>query len=199
MRSTRFPVSPDTPIRWQVVKKLWPYLLEFKSRVALAILCLVAAKFASIGLPFVLKHTVDTLNGEGSLTGLLAAPAALVIAYGALRLFNVILGEVRDTLFGRVTERAMRRLGLDVFRHLHSLDLAFHLQRQTGGLSRDIERGTSGISFLMRFMVFNIGPTLFEIVVVVGLLLSQYGLSFATIILASVVIYISFSMKATDW
>ncbi len=199
MRPTRFPVSPETPIRWQVVKKLWPYLLEFKSRVLLAILCLVAAKFASIGLPFVLKHTVDTLNGESTLTGILAAPAALVIAYGALRLFNVILGEVRDTLFGRVTERAMRRLGLDVFKHLHSLDLAFHLQRQTGGLSRDIERGTSGISFLMRFMVFNIGPTLFEIIVVVGLLLSQYGPSFALIILTSVVIYISFSMKATDW
>jgi ATP-binding cassette subfamily B protein len=110
-----------------------------------------------------------------------------------------LLGEVRDTLFGRVTERAMRRLGLKVFKHLHNLDLGFHLNRRTGGLSRDIERGTNGISFLMRFMVFNIVPTLLEIGLVVGLLLVQFGVSFAMIIVCSVVAYIGFSMKATDW
>lgn len=106
---------------------------------------------------------------------------------------------MRDTLFGRVTERAMRRIGLNVFKHLHNLDLGFHLDRRTGGLSRDIERGTSGISFLMRFMVFNIVPTLLEIGLVVGLLLFQFGWSFAFIIISSVICYVAFSMKATDW
>ncbi len=198
MRPSRLPVSPDTPVRWQVFLQLWPYLLEFRQRVLLALLCLVAAKLASVGLPYVLKHTVDSLNVKAE-QALVAVPIALIVAYGGLRLFNVILGEVRDTLFGRVTERAMRRLGLTVFEHLHKMDLDFHLSRQTGGLSRDIERGTSGISFLMRFMVFNIGPTLLEIALVVGLLLVQYGWSFALIILSSVIVYVWFSMKATDW
>lgn len=199
MRPNRFPTNPDAPVRWQVVSQLWPFLLEFKQRVILALLCLAAAKLASVGLPFVLKHTVDTLNTKDAVTGLIAAPVALIVAYGGLRLLNVILGEIRDTLFGRVTERAMRRVGLKVFQHLHNLDIDYHLNRQTGGVARDIERGTSGISFLMRFMVFNIGPTLLEIALVVGLLFTNYGWSFAFIILSAVVTYVAFSMKATDW
>ncbi|MFA3790094.1 ABC transporter ATP-binding protein/permease [Aliiglaciecola sp. SL4] len=197
MRSRRIPIDPDTPVNWLVLKQLWPYLLEFKQRVFLAFVCLVAAKLASVGLPFVLKHTVDSLNSKTE--QLILAPIALIVAYGALRLANVLFGEIRDTLFGRVTERAMRRVGLRVFEHLHSLDLDFHLNRQTGGLTRDIERGTSGISFLMRFMVFNIGPTLIEIAMVVGLLFYNYGFNFAIVILLSVVFYVTFSMKATDW
>lgn len=199
MRSMASNVSPDTPIKWQVFTQLWPYLLEYKHRVLLALLCLVGAKVASVSLPFVLKHTVDDLNTTDTTQLAIAVPVALIVAYGVLRLLNVLLGEIRDTLFGRVTERAMRRLGLRVFNHLHGLDLGFHLSRQTGGLSRDIERGTSGISFLMRFMVFNIGPTLLEIALVVGLLLTQYGWSFAMIILVAVVTYVWYSMKATDW
>lgn len=198
MRRNRFPIDDNEPVKWRVLTQLWPYLLEFKHRVGLALLCLIAAKVASIGLPYVLKYTVDSLNGD--LTTLaVAVPISLIIAYGALRLTNVLLGEVRDTLFGRVTERAMRRLGLKVFKHLHNLDLTFHLNRRTGGLSRDIERGTTGIGFLMRFMVFNIVPTLLEISLVVGLLLIQFGWSFATIIVVSVVTYVTFSMKATHW
>ncbi|GAC14488.1 ABCB family ABC transporter ATP-binding protein/permease [Aliiglaciecola lipolytica] len=197
MRSQRIPIDPNTPINWAVLKQLWPYFLEFRQRVLLAFLCLIAAKIASVGLPFVLKHTVDSLNSKTE--QLLLAPIALIVAYGALRFANVLLGEIRDTLFGRVTERAMRRVGLEVFEHLHSLDLDFHLNRQTGGLTRDIERGTSGISFLMRFMIFNIGPTLIEIAMVVGLLFYNYGISFALIILLSVILYVIFSMKATDW
>ena len=198
MRKNRLPINDNEPVKWQVLSQLVPYLFEFKQRVGLAILCLVAAKLASIGLPYVLKYTVDSLNGD--LTTLaVAVPISLIVAYGVLRLLNVLLGEVRDTLFGRVTERAMRRVGLKVFKHLHNLDLGFHLNRRTGGLSRDIERGTSGISFLMRFMVFNIVPTLLEISLVVGLLLFQFGISFALIIVISVVIYVGFSKKATDW
>ena len=146
MRRNRQPINDDEPVKWQVLSQLIPYLFEFKQRVALAILCLVAAKLASIGLPYVLKYTVDSLNGDLS-TLAVAVPISLIVAYGVLRLLNVLLGEIRDTLFGRVTERAMRRVGLKVFKHLHNLDLGFHLNRRTGGLSRDIERGTSGISF----------------------------------------------------
>ena len=199
MRSSRFDIKDDQSVSWSVFYKLLPYLGEFKQRVALALLCLVLAKVASVALPFVLKYSVDSLNDPDTITPLLLAPIALVIAYGGFRFLNVILGEVRDTLFGRVTERAMRRLGLEVFEHLHRLDLRFHLSRQTGGLSRDIDRGTNGISFLMRFMVFNIGPTLLEIAFVVGILFTNYGATFALIILVSVVLYVFFSMKATDW
>ena len=147
MRPNRFPINEDTPINWRIFSQLWPYLTEFKLRVGLALLCLIAAKTASIYLPFILKYTVDELNAETSANTIILVPFGLVAAYGLLRLANVLFGEIRDTLFGRVTERAMRRLGLQVFRHLHNLDLDFHLNRQTGGLSRDIERGTSGINF----------------------------------------------------
>jgi len=199
MPKSRHVQSEGKPVNWEVFKKLWPYLTEFKKRVMLAILCLVAAKLASVGLPFVLKYTVDGLNLQTDAKQMLVAPIALIVAYGLLRLANVLFGEIRDTLFGRVTERAMRRLGLSVFNHLHCLDLDFHLNRQTGGLSRDIERGTSGISFLMRFMVFNIGPTLLEILMVVGILFYNYGSTFGAIILTSVVLYAGFSVRATDW
>ncbi|WP_088330710.1 ABC transporter ATP-binding protein/permease [Lacimicrobium sp. SS2-24] len=199
MRRNKFPVDPDQPVPWSVIWQLLPYLREFKGRIALALLCLVGAKLASVGMPFVLKHVVDDLNLERTADAILAVPLMLILAYGLLRLFNVLFGEIRDTLFGRVTERAMRRIGLQVFQHLHRLDLDFHLNRQTGGLSRDIERGTTGIGFLMRFMVFNIVPTLLEIGMVVGLLFYHYGVSFAVIILSAVIFYVGFSVKATHW
>jgi ATP-binding cassette subfamily B protein len=199
MRQSRYNDPEDAAINWRVLTKLIPYLTEFKTRVWLAIGCLVAAKVASVALPFILKDTVDNLNLNTTKEVIMAATIGLIIAYGVLRLANVLFGEIRDTLFGRVTERAMRRLGLTVFNHLHKLDLDFHLSRQTGGLSRDIERGTSGVSFLMRFLIFNIGPTLLEIGMVIGLLFYNYGASFALVIFVSIVLYVFFSMKATDW
>ncbi|WP_395341989.1 ABCB family ABC transporter ATP-binding protein/permease [Ningiella sp. W23] len=199
MRTPRFPVNEEAQFNWRILANLWPYLAEFKTRVWLALSCLIAAKLASVTLPFILKHIVDNLNLDTAKEQIMGVILALIVAYGALRLANVLFGEIRDTLFGRVTERAMRRLGLTVFKHLHNLELDFHLSRQTGGLSRDMERGTSGISFLMRFMVFNIGPTLLEIAMVVGILFYNYGFTFATVILAAVVIYVVFSMRATDW
>ena len=199
MRSPRFPVNEESSFNWRVLSKLWPFLTEFKTRVWLAIGCLIGAKIASVTLPFILKHIVDNLNLDTATETIMAVILSLVVAYGALRLANVLFGEIRDTLFGRVTERAMRRIGLKVFNHLHKLDLDFHLSRQTGGLSRDIERGTSGVSFLMRFMVFNIVPTLLEISMVVGLLFFNYGVTFALVILIAVVSYVTFSVKATDW
>lgn len=186
-------------INWTTLKSLVPYLLEFKGRIVLAVLCLVGAKLASVGLPFILKHIVDGLDKNTTAGDIVLLPLGLLLAYGVVRFSNVLFGELRDTIFGRVTERAMRRIGLKVFRHMHSLDLEFHLNRRTGGLSRDIERGVNGISFLLRFMVFNIVPTLLEIGLVVVLLLINYESWFAVIVLVAVVAYIAFSVITTEW
>ncbi len=196
MRSARHEDIPDS-IDWSVFKSLVPFLVEYRGRVLLALSCLILAKVAMVGLPFVLKHIVDGLDNEKA--QMLAAPIMLVVAYGVLRLMSVIFAELRDTLFGRVTERAMRRVGLKVFNHIHRLDLNFHLNRQTGGVSRDMERGVQGISFVMRFMIFNIVPTLIELCFVIGILLVNYGLNFAVIIAGAVISYVAFSVKATKW
>ncbi len=191
------PEVEDASFNWQTLRTLLPYLLEYRGRVLLALGCLVAAKVASVGLPFILKHIVDAMDtGEHKI---LVLPLGLLLAYGSVRFANVLFGEIRDTLFGRVTERAMRRIGLAVFNHLHRLELGFHLNRSTGGLSRDIERGVSGVSFLLRFMVFNIVPTLFEIALVVGVLLVNYSVWFALTTLVAVVLYVAWSVVATDW
>ncbi|WP_444916410.1 ABCB family ABC transporter ATP-binding protein/permease [Microbulbifer sp. JMSA003] len=186
-------------VHWGALKTLFPYLLEFRRAVVLAILCLIGAKVAGVTLPFLLKHIVDDLDSAGGMAQAMALPLGLLLAYGAVRLSSTLFGELRDTIFGRVTERAQRRIGLEVFQHLHKLDLDFHLNRRTGGLSRDIERGNSGIGFLMRFMVFNIVPTLVEIAMVAGLLWWNYSGLFALLVLAAVIIYIGFSVVATEW
>ncbi|GHA28925.1 ABCB family ABC transporter ATP-binding protein/permease [Oceanisphaera arctica] len=196
-RGSYHPEVEDASFNWQTLRTLLPYLLEYRGRVFLALCCLVAAKVASVGLPFILKYIVDAMDtGENKV---LALPLGLLLAYGSVRFANVLFGEIRDTLFGRVTERAMRRIGLAVFNHLHRLELDFHLNRSTGGLSRDIERGVSGVSFLLRFMVFNIVPTLFEIALVVGVLLVNYSVWFALTTLVAVVLYVAWSVVATDW
>jgi ABC-type transport system involved in Fe-S cluster assembly fused permease/ATPase subunit len=197
-RSSHQPDHEVTTFNWRVVKLLLPYLFEFKARIFLALACLVLTKVASVYLPFILKDIVDILDNQEE-NRVYLVPFALVGAYGLVRLTTVIFAEIRDTLFGRVTERAIRRIGLKVFQHLHKLDLDFHLNRQTGGLSRDIDRGTSGINFLMRFMVFNIIPTLIEIIMVVGILFFNYGIWFALITLSSIVFYVGYSVYATDW
>lgn len=181
----------------RVFKQVVPYLLEFRTRIIVAFGCLVLAKLASVYLPFVLKYTVDTLDQQQHVV--LLGTIGLIAAYGVLRLANVVLSELRDMLFGRVTERAMRRISMKVFSHLQHLDLKFHLDRKTGGLARDIERGVSGISFVMRFFVFNIGPTLIELMLVIGILTSKYGAKYGLVIAASVVVYITFTVYVTNW
>lgn len=184
------------------LQTLWPYLMEYRGRVILALLCLVVAKLASVAMPFLLKYQVDHLSALESTAAdnwWLWFPLGLLLAYGAVRFLNVLMGEVRDVLFGRVTERAMRRMSLKLFRHLHQLSLDFHLDRQTGALQRDIERGTSGISFLMRFFVFNIGPTLLELALVIGVLLLNYPPVFALITALAVVAYVGYTVKMTEW
>lgn len=197
MRHGNYEDEPNQKINWQIIKIIWPYLMEYRSRVLLALGCLILAKLANVVGPFILKYIVDALQADT--TQLLAVPVGLVLAYGFARFSNVLFGELRDTVFGRVTERAMRKIGLKVFRHLHSLDLDFHLNRRTGGLSRDIERGTTGISFLMRFFVFNIVPTFIEIFMVVGILFFNYGWGFAAITLIAVIAYVAYSVVATEW
>ena len=182
---------------WQALASLTPYLRDFPGRVALALVCLVLAKVAGVVLPLVLKHIVDRLQAPAD--ALVIVPLALLAAYGALRFANVLLGELRDVVFGRVAERAMRRAALEVFRHLHALDLDFHLSRRTGGLSRDIERGTAGISFLLRFTLFNILPTLFELGLVVAILSITFAPAFAVLALLSVALYVAFSVVLTEW
>lgn len=197
MRGSRSaPLDPSYKASWRSLSQLFPYFKEYRHRIGLALLCLIAAKVASVGMPFILKHIVDDLNLE---SGLLLVPMALLVAYGMVRFANVLFGELRDTLFGRVTERAMRRIGHQVFQHLHSLDIAFHLDRRTGGVSRDIERGVNGISFLMRFMVFNIVPTFIEISLIAVLLFWNYSVWFAVVVVVSVAAYVGFSVVATEW
>ena len=198
MRHGNFAEEPAGKINWRIITALLPYLMRFKGRVTLALICLIISKAAILVIPFFLKALVDGLELDGGLSITATLLIGLVLAYGAARFSNVLFGEIRDTVFGRVTERAMRFLGSQVFRHLHQLDLDFHLNRRTGGLARDIERGTTGISFLMRFFVFNIAPTLFEILMVAGILMINYGPVYAIITLVSVLIYATFSIIATE-
>ncbi|MCB1701925.1 MAG: ABC transporter ATP-binding protein/permease [Halioglobus sp.] len=199
MRHGNFEPEPDHRVNWRIIRHLTPYLAESRNRVLLALTFLLLAKGAILLIPFLLKHLVDALDGQSVQSLAPALLAGLVLAYGAARFSNVFFAELRDTVFGRVTERAMRRIGLQVFRHVHSLDLDFHLNRRTGALAREIERGTTGISFLMRFFVFNIAPTLLEIAMVVGIFLYNYSATYALITLASVAAYGFFSLRATEW
>jgi len=181
----------------ETVKYLWPYLWDFKGRVILAVLALIGAKLATLLMPWALKHIIDGV--DPNVNPAIYLPLTFLVFYGVLRFGSVFLGEIRDALFGRVTERAMRKVGLRVFKHLHSLELAFHLDRATGGISRDIERGTNGISFLMRFLMFNIVPTLVEIFSVAIIFAVAFSYWYAIITLLAVVIYIAFTIVTTEW
>jgi ABC-type transport system involved in Fe-S cluster assembly fused permease/ATPase subunit len=189
-------------MKWRALSMLWPYVVEYRWRAMLALGSLALAKLATISLPFLLKYIVDDLDGQTSAgvttTALVAVPLLLILVYGLARFMNVMFNEVRDTMFGRVTERTMTRISMQIFQHLHGLDLDFHLNRRTGGLSRDIERGVSGISFLLRFMIFNILPTLFELLIVIGIFLSNYGAAYASVIFVALVIYVWFSVVVTE-
>ena len=184
---------------WKIIAGLWPYLSEFRGRVILAVGMLILAKVVTVSTPIALKYIIDYLDNNRGVDMLLWVPLMLVVAYGALRFGSTLFSELRDAIFARVAERAMRRVSLRVFKHLHQRELAFHLDRKTGGLARDIERGTTGISFLLRFTLFNIVPTLLEIVMVAGILLVAFNVSYVLAILVSVVVYVVFSIRVTEW
>lgn len=182
---------------WKTIRTLLPYLWEFKWRVVLALTLLILAKLAGVSVPLVMKHIVDSFVEPGVQTFVL--PVLMIVLYGVLRFGSTGLGELRDAVFAKVTQRAIRRVALRVFNHLHGLSLRFHLARQTGGISRDIERGTKGISFLLNFMLFNILPTLVEIGLVTLILLKNYHWSFAAVTLSTIAVYIGFTLFITEW
>ncbi len=181
---------------WRNVVLLFPYLWEFKGRVALALAFLVTAKLANVGVPLLLKEIVDGLDATQAV---LVLPFALLVAYGLLRLSATLFAELRDLVFVRVTQRAIRRVALTVFRHLHCLSLRFHLERQTGGMSRDIERGTRGISTVLSYMLFSIIPVILEFSLVAFILLSRFDWRFAAVTFLAVAVYLVFTFSVTEW
>jgi ATP-binding cassette, subfamily B, heavy metal transporter len=179
-----------------VVRRLLPYLWEYRGRVLLALVFLVTAKLANIGVPLVMKRIVDGLSGPQQV---LAVPAAALMAYALLRLSSTLFNELRDVVFVKVAQSAMRRIALEVFHHLHELSLRFHLDRQTGGLTRDIERGTRGISTLLSFMVFSVLPTLLEIALVTGFLVYRFDVWFGVITVGALAVYVALTFSISEW
>jgi ABC-type transport system involved in Fe-S cluster assembly fused permease/ATPase subunit len=197
------PAVAKSPFREELkaLRQLAPYLwpresLELRVRVLLAIVCLVGAKLVNIVVPLIYKQAVDAL---GSKNAVIVVPVAMVIGYGVARVGSQAFNELRDAIFAKVEQHAIRMVGLNTFRHLHALSLRFHLERQTGGLSRAIERGIRGVEFLLSFMLFNVVPTLFEILMVCGVLWGLYNFEFALVTFATIVCYISFTFVVTDW
>jgi ABC-type transport system involved in Fe-S cluster assembly fused permease/ATPase subunit len=192
--------SPSGPVPrgdLGVIRRLLPYLWEFRGRVLLALLFLVTAKLANIGVPILMKTIVDSLSHPAA--QIAAVPVTLFAAYGLLRLSSTLFNELRDVVFVKVAQRAMRRVALEVFHHLHALSLRFHLERQTGGLTRDIERGTRGISTLLSFMVFSVLPTLLEMALVTGFLIYKFDVWFGVITVSAIVLYVALTFVISEW
>lgn len=196
MRATRLTKPPANRHDWKTIRSLLPYLWEFKGRVIAALILLLLAKLANVSVPLILKEIIDVLDQPKALVVL---PLFLLLAYGILRFCSTLFGELRDAVFAKVTQRAIRRVAIQVFAHLHSLSLRFHLARQTGGVSRDIERGTRGISFLLNFMLFNILPTFLEIGLVMLILINRYDIWFFIITLLTLLAYIALTLIVTEW
>jgi ATP-binding cassette, subfamily B, heavy metal transporter len=182
---------------WQTLKTLFPYLWQYKLRVIIALACLVLAKVANVGIPLVLKAIVDHLTATPHL--LLTVPLVLIAVYGLLRLATTALGELRDAVFAKVAQGAIRRVALETFDHLHKLGLRYHLNRQTGGVTRDISRGTRGIGSLLSFMLFKILPTILEIGMITAILVTMYDWRFAAVTLVTIAVYTAFTIVVTEW
>jgi len=186
------------PKAWQTIKSLLPYLLAWKGRVAFALACLICAKFANVAVPLIFKDIIDAL-GMPADKAMLLVPLGLVGAYGVLRFSTSLFTELRELIFARVTQRAVRTISLQVFEHLHALSLRFHLERQTGGLTRDIERGTRAIGSLISYTLYSILPTLVEISLVLGILFVKYEIAFTLITIATLIVYIALTISITNW
>jgi ATP-binding cassette subfamily B protein len=184
---------------WKVIKNLLPYLWVFKFRVSIALACLVLAKVANLGVPILLKGLIDTLSPPSAIHAMLIVPTALIVAYGLLRLSASLFTELRELLFSRVTESAVRTVALQVFEHLHALSLRFHLSRQTGGMTRDIERGTRGIQSLISYSLYSILPTIIELTLVLGYFIWAYNYLFAIVTFGALVLYVTFTVFITEW
>ena len=182
---------------WRNLRAMMTYVSDYRGRVLLALACLVVSKLAMVGVPVVLKYIVDGLNAADG--HLVVLPVALLLAYGALRFVNSGFNELRDALFARVRYHAMKALSVSVLRHLHEMSLRYHLERNTGAISRDMERGAQSISSILNYLVFNIVPTAAEFVLVAAILFTQYDSLFAGIIFFSVFFYIGFTLMVTEW
>ena len=195
---------------WATLSRLLPYLWQYKWRVGFALAFMVGAKLANIGVPLLLKELVDGLSPNGGrnlaqaasadlVQAVLVVPAALLFGYGLLRLSTTLFTELRELVFAKATEGAARSISLQVFRHLHALSLRFHLDRQTGGMTRDIERGTRGVHSLISYSLYSIGPTLIEVTLVLTLLAVKFDVWFAWITIIALVVYITFTVTVTQW
>ncbi len=190
--------EPSQRRDWETLKSLLPYLWAWKWRVAFALACMITAKVANVAVPLVFKDIIDGFTLPRS-QALLLIPVGLLAAYGTLRFSTALFTELREIIFARVTQRAQRTIALQVFEHLHALSLRFHLERQTGGLTRDIERGTRAVGSLISYTIYSILPTLVEITLVLSILISRYAASFALIALVTLTIYVTFTILVTNW
>ena len=194
------PAQPRQRSDWAVLSRLLPYLWQYKWRVAAALGFMVAAKLATVSVPLLLKQLVDAMNiPAGSATALLVVPIGLIVAYGALRFCTSLFTELRELVFAKATEGATRQIALEVFGHLHALSLRFHLERQTGGMTRDIERGTRAVQSLISYSLYSIFPTLIEVALVLALLGSQFDMGYVWITLVALVLYVGFTVSVTEW
>jgi ATP-binding cassette, subfamily B, heavy metal transporter len=185
---------------WATLSRLFPYLWQYKWRVGVALSFMVAAKVANVGVPLLLKELVDAMTiPPGSAQALLVVPLGLLVAYGLLRLSTSLFTELREFIFAKATEGATRSIALQVFGHLHALSLRFHLERQTGGMTRDIERGTRGVQSLISYSLYSIFPTLIEVTLVLVLLGTKFDMGYVWITLVALVLYVTFTVKVTEW
>ena len=199
-----YPITPpaDAVQRsdWRTLSRLFPYLWQYRWRVAAALVFVMGAKLANVGVPVLLKYLVDAMTVKpGDPAAVLVVPAALLLAYGALRLMTSVFTELRELVFAKATQGASRQIALQTFEHLHALSLRFHLERQTGGMTRDIERGVRGIESLVSFSLYSIVPTLVEMAMVLTILAVRFDASFAWITGAALVLYIGFTVLVTEW
>ena len=193
------PVAP-TQSDWHTLARLFPYLWTYKWRVIAALAFMVGAKLANVGVPLLLKNLVDALSLKpGDINAILVVPVALLLGYGGLRLSTSLFAELRELVFAKATEGASRSISLEVFRHLHAMSLRFHLERQTGGMTRDIERGTRGVHSLISYSLYSIIPTLIEVALVLTLLAVKFDVWFAWITIVALVLYITFTITVTEW
>ena len=186
---------------WSTLQRLFPYLWQYKWRVMLALAFMIGAKVANVGVPVLLKQLVDAMNPKAGITAqaLLVVPLGLLVAYGLLRLSTTLFAELRELIFAKATEGASRSISLQVFRHLHALSLRFHLERQTGGMTRDIERGTRAVHSLISYSLYSIFPTLIEVGMVLTYLAVKFDVWFAGITIIALVVYITFTITVTEW
>ena len=193
-------LTPAPKSDWSTLSRLFPYLWTYKWRVIAALAFMVGAKLANVGVPLLLKNLVDALSLKpGDMNAILVLPVALLLGYGALRLSTSLFAELRELVFAKATEGASRSISLEVFRHLHAMSLRFHLERQTGGMTRDIERGTRGVHSLISYSLYSIIPTLIEVTLVLTLLAVKFDVWFAWITIVALVFYITFTITVTEW